>query len=222
MCRAGEPRSPRVSARSSRSGMSSASLTPSSGRADSHSTHFPPSRRCWRTSSASLCAFSLHNPVVAGWSADDDEVAGMVNAAGARLRERFAYCSDSQRLAPPAAARRARGRCRRRATARAPRTPSGGCRSRCRREARSHARSKDARRCDAGALRPRVGVDPRARPQVTLVSCSERARALRADVHQRVHDRRPGELVAGLQIPRMLEALWAGSIPARSNFSSSW
>ena len=39
--------------------------------------------------------FSLHNPVVAGWSADDDEVAGMVNAYGAGLRERFAYCSDS-------------------------------------------------------------------------------------------------------------------------------
>jgi hypothetical protein len=39
--------------------------------------------------------FSLHNPVVAGWSAGDDEVAGMVNAYGAGLRERFAYCSDS-------------------------------------------------------------------------------------------------------------------------------
>ena len=39
--------------------------------------------------------FSLHNPVVAGWSADDDEVAGMVNAYGAGLRERFTYCSDS-------------------------------------------------------------------------------------------------------------------------------
>lgn len=40
-------------------------------------------------------AFSLHNPVVAGWSADDDEVAGMVNAYGAALRSTFTYCSDS-------------------------------------------------------------------------------------------------------------------------------
>jgi hypothetical protein len=40
-------------------------------------------------------SFSLHNPVVAGWSADDDEVVGMVNAYGRGLRERFAYCSDS-------------------------------------------------------------------------------------------------------------------------------
>jgi hypothetical protein len=40
-------------------------------------------------------SFSLHNPVVAGWSAEDDEVAGMVNAYGRGLRERFAYCSDS-------------------------------------------------------------------------------------------------------------------------------
>jgi hypothetical protein len=40
-------------------------------------------------------SFSLHNPVVAGWSADDDEVAGMVNAYGRGLRERFAYRSDS-------------------------------------------------------------------------------------------------------------------------------
>jgi len=42
-----------------------------------------------------VSAFSLHNPVVAGWSADADEVAGMVNAYGAGLRERFSYCSDS-------------------------------------------------------------------------------------------------------------------------------
>jgi hypothetical protein len=40
-------------------------------------------------------AFSLHNPVVAGWNAEEDEVAGMVNAYGRGLRERFAYCSDS-------------------------------------------------------------------------------------------------------------------------------
>jgi hypothetical protein len=40
-------------------------------------------------------SFSLHNPVVAEWDADEDEVAGMVNAYGRGLRERFAYCSDS-------------------------------------------------------------------------------------------------------------------------------
>jgi hypothetical protein len=40
-------------------------------------------------------SFSLHNPVVAGWSDDEDEVAGMVNVYGRGLRERFAYCSDS-------------------------------------------------------------------------------------------------------------------------------
>jgi len=42
-----------------------------------------------------VASFSLHNPVIAGWSADADEVAGMVNAYGRGLRERFAYCSDS-------------------------------------------------------------------------------------------------------------------------------
>lgn len=42
-----------------------------------------------------VSSFSLHNPVIAGWSADADEVAGMVNAYGRGLRERFAYCSDS-------------------------------------------------------------------------------------------------------------------------------
>lgn len=40
-------------------------------------------------------SFSLHNPVVAAWSSEDDEVAGMVNTYGQSLRERFAYCSDS-------------------------------------------------------------------------------------------------------------------------------
>ena len=44
---------------------------------------------------APVRAFSLHNPVIAGWDADEDEVAGMVNAYGRGLRERFAYCSDS-------------------------------------------------------------------------------------------------------------------------------
>ncbi len=40
-------------------------------------------------------AFSLHNPDVAGWADERDHVAGMVNAYGATLRERFGYCSDS-------------------------------------------------------------------------------------------------------------------------------
>ncbi len=40
-------------------------------------------------------AFSLHNPQIAGWSSDRDEIEGMVNAYGAGLKARFAYCSDS-------------------------------------------------------------------------------------------------------------------------------
>jgi hypothetical protein len=40
-------------------------------------------------------AFSLHNPVVAGWNGDADEVDGMVNAYGSGVRARFAYVSDS-------------------------------------------------------------------------------------------------------------------------------
>ena len=42
-----------------------------------------------------VLSFSLHNPDVAGWAADEDEVAGMVNAYGGYLRRTFAYCSDS-------------------------------------------------------------------------------------------------------------------------------
>lgn len=42
-----------------------------------------------------VLAFSLHNPDVAGWTDDRDEIAGMVNAYGATLREQFGYCSDS-------------------------------------------------------------------------------------------------------------------------------
>ena len=44
---------------------------------------------------APVRAFSLHNPDVAGWADDSDEVAGMVNAYGASLRRSFGYCSDS-------------------------------------------------------------------------------------------------------------------------------
>jgi hypothetical protein len=40
-------------------------------------------------------AFSLHNPDLAGWSNDRDEIAGMVNAYGSDLRQRFGYASDS-------------------------------------------------------------------------------------------------------------------------------
>jgi hypothetical protein len=50
-----------------------------------------------------VCAFSLHNPDVAGWDERRDEIAGMVNAYGDYLREHFAYASDSNgywRFAP--------------------------------------------------------------------------------------------------------------------------
>ena len=42
-----------------------------------------------------ILAFSLHNPDVAGWDDDRDEIAGMVNAYGRSLRESFGYVSDS-------------------------------------------------------------------------------------------------------------------------------
>lgn len=40
-------------------------------------------------------AFSLHNPDVAGWADERDEIAGMVNAYGAYLRSEWGYASDS-------------------------------------------------------------------------------------------------------------------------------
>ena len=42
-----------------------------------------------------VSSFSLHNPDIAGWAQDAEEVAGMVNAYGAALRQSFGYCSDS-------------------------------------------------------------------------------------------------------------------------------
>ena len=40
-------------------------------------------------------AFSFHNPALEGWADERDEIAGMVNAYGAYLRERYVYRSDS-------------------------------------------------------------------------------------------------------------------------------
>lgn len=43
-----------------------------------------------------VAAFSWHNPTVGGWlSMDDDHCAGMVNAYGASVRNRYTYVSDS-------------------------------------------------------------------------------------------------------------------------------
>ena len=42
-----------------------------------------------------VAAFSLHNPDVAGWSDDRDEIAGMVNAYGSYISEHYGYASDS-------------------------------------------------------------------------------------------------------------------------------
>ena len=46
------------------------------------------------TFECSVGSFSLHNPGPSPWS-DDDELAGLVNAYGAYLRDHFGYCSDS-------------------------------------------------------------------------------------------------------------------------------
>ena len=40
-------------------------------------------------------SFSLHNPDIAGWFDERDEIAGMVNAYGTTLKETFGYASDS-------------------------------------------------------------------------------------------------------------------------------
>jgi hypothetical protein len=44
-----------------------------------------------------VCAFSWHNPTLGEprMASDQDVVAGMVNAYGRGIRERFSYCSDS-------------------------------------------------------------------------------------------------------------------------------
>jgi len=42
-----------------------------------------------------VTAFSLHNPDVAGWADDRDEIAGMTNTYGAYLSEHYGYASDS-------------------------------------------------------------------------------------------------------------------------------
>jgi hypothetical protein len=45
---------------------------------------------------ATVAAFSWHNPTVGDWlSMDDDHCAGMVNAYGASVRNRYTYVSDS-------------------------------------------------------------------------------------------------------------------------------
>lgn len=40
-------------------------------------------------------AFSLHNPDVAGWRDDRNDIAGMVNAYGSFISEHYGYASDS-------------------------------------------------------------------------------------------------------------------------------
>ena len=44
---------------------------------------------------APVRSFSFHNPALEGWADDRDEIAGMVNAYGAYLREHYVYRSDS-------------------------------------------------------------------------------------------------------------------------------
>lgn len=48
-----------------------------------------------RTFGVAVRAFSVHNPELVGWADDRDTIAGMVNAYGPALRERFSYVSDS-------------------------------------------------------------------------------------------------------------------------------
>jgi hypothetical protein len=48
-----------------------------------------------RTFGVPVRAFSVHNPELVGWADERDTIAGMVNAYGPALRERFSYVSDS-------------------------------------------------------------------------------------------------------------------------------
>jgi hypothetical protein len=42
-----------------------------------------------------VSAFSLHNPEIAGWTDDRDEIAGIVNAYGPYISAHYGYASDS-------------------------------------------------------------------------------------------------------------------------------
>ena len=137
----------------------------------------------------------------------------MVNAYGAGLRERFAYCSDYR----PRRHRRLRDVLEEAADERLhvlthPEQVPEPLPPRAR-----HACDRGTRSADAGALRPRVGGDPRARPQQPLTCSGARVPSGPTFISASTTDRPGTNSSPGCEYRGCSKRCGRSSIPARSN-----